>query len=247
MWIVLASGWALRSLIQLMMTVLACSRSCSFMGLDIFPPSISGQPSVCIGLFCTQTQKCHQWKQFCVPWVSSHSVRILSFESGWFSRKSTLLSNREAHCRTKALQRETGQMSSCFQMCSKTADLCKTGRLVLVMSDKGLHPCALLVPKNKEKGWFVTRDSLWPKPFWFDEWAVTWHTRLRSRASSTTNSWSSFRGWLFSFALLCDSCEGIQKSKDFLVWREKSFHHRKAFRGHYCYFTSALEGSKVEI
>lgn len=39
----------------------------------------------------------------------------------------------EAHCRTKALQREVGQVSSCFQMCSKTADLCsgKAGKDVV--------------------------------------------------------------------------------------------------------------------
>lgn len=36
----------------------------------------------------------------------------------------TLLSSIKAHCRIKTLQREDDQMSSRFQMCSSTADLC---------------------------------------------------------------------------------------------------------------------------
>lgn len=38
--------------------------------------------------------------------------------------RSTLLSSMEVHCMMKAWQRGVGQMSSCFQMCSKTSDLC---------------------------------------------------------------------------------------------------------------------------
>lgn len=37
----------------------------------------------------------------------------------------TLLSSIEAHCRMKTLQRGVGQVSSRFQTCSRTADLCR--------------------------------------------------------------------------------------------------------------------------
>lgn len=47
------SGWALRSLTQLRITFLACSRSCSLNISGCLTSSISGQPSVCMGLFCT--------------------------------------------------------------------------------------------------------------------------------------------------------------------------------------------------
>lgn len=46
------SGWALTSLIQLMIPFLACINSCSLIRSGSFPSSISGHPSVCRGLFC---------------------------------------------------------------------------------------------------------------------------------------------------------------------------------------------------
>lgn len=56
------SGWALRSLTQFRMTVLAWSRPCSLDTSSRLPSSGSGQPSVCMGLFCTNRPE-HHWQK----------------------------------------------------------------------------------------------------------------------------------------------------------------------------------------
>lgn len=122
----LCSGWALRSLVQLMMVLLAFSmsfslnRSCSLHSLS------SGQPSDCMGLFCWQQVKTHStrvWRKS----PASYTVYINSCYSILAPVLHTLLSSRDAHSRMKALQRGVGQMSSSFQMFPSTSDLCREG------------------------------------------------------------------------------------------------------------------------
>lgn len=75
----------------------------------------------------------------------------------------------------------------------------------------------------------------------------TWHTRLRSLARSTTNSWSSSRGSLLSlFALLCDSYtrEWFSLKTVELLSEKKD---RKTFGGEKSCSTSALESNKVKL
>lgn len=63
----------------------------------------------------------------------------------------------EAHCRMKALQREVGQVSSSFQMFSKTVDLCrgkadkKLGLVIEAETNQcGLPALPLLQGQRKE-------------------------------------------------------------------------------------------------
>lgn len=173
------SGWALRSLIQLKITDLACWTSCSLVSPACLSSSISGQPSVCRGLFFGKTHT------FVRRGEKDNSKTQISCTS--------LLSRTEAHCQMKVLHRGVGQMSSCFQMYSRTADLCRSKTedkdLVLNLFVDGSQPEALRSHSQ----------------------AFTWQTRWRSRASSAINSWSSSRDSTFSFcALLCDSCEEMK-------------------------------------